>query len=124
MKQSPQSAVPSRRASPLNHTVPAPLFKEHKSAEEIAYSPEAALEEGVKMIQTLKARMQNLKLGSKLREEVWAREISRFVFHAMTDSIAYPHVVSKIRAPLLPLLPFVAVCYFYLISQLALIKGT
>ncbi|KAL9712639.1 hypothetical protein Ac2012v2_003876 [Leucoagaricus gongylophorus] len=76
MKQSPQSAVPSRRASPLNHTVPAPLFKEHKSAEEIAYSPEAALEEGVKMIQTLKARMQNLKLGSKLREEVWAREIS------------------------------------------------
>ena len=39
------------------------------------------------MIQTLKVRMRNLKLGSKLREEVWAREISRSVIAVMADPI-------------------------------------
>lgn len=83
MKQSSQSVVPSGQVK----SYIAPLFEEHKSAEEIAYSPEAAVKEGIKMIQTLETRMRNLKLGSKLREEVWAREISRSVIAVMADPI-------------------------------------
>ena len=83
MKQSLQSVVPSGQVK----SYIAPLFEEHKSAEEIAYSPEAAVKEGINMIQTLKVQMRNLKLGSKLREEVWAREISRSVIAVMADPI-------------------------------------
>jgi len=93
----------------------APLFEEHKSAEEIAYSPEAAVEEGIKMIQTLKVRMRNLKLGSKLREEVWARVISRSVTAVTADPTTKICVVFKVKVHLPHLLPFVAVCYFYVI---------
>lgn len=76
-RQPPPTIVPRRQASLLNYVVPSPsLFKGYESAQDISYSPESALKEGVKMIQTLKARMRNMKLGSKLREQVWAREIS------------------------------------------------
>jgi len=102
----------------------APLFEEHKSAEEIAYSPEAAIEEGIKMTQTLEVRMRNLKLGSKLREEVWAREISRSIIAVMVDPITKIHVVLKVKALPPHLLPFVAVCYFRVIlGTLALMKA-
>jgi len=101
----------------------APLFEEHKSAEEIAYSPEAAIKEGIKMIQTLEVQMRNLKLGSKLREEVWAREISRSVIAVMADLITKIHIVLKVKALPPHLLLFVAVCYFYVIhGTLALMK--
>lgn len=78
--QEPRATPLRKQSSILQYAVSAPpLYKEYTSAEEIQYTPESALKEGVKMIQTLKSRMKLMKLGSKLREEVWAREISKYV---------------------------------------------
>ncbi|KAF8897466.1 hypothetical protein BD779DRAFT_1432811 [Infundibulicybe gibba] len=53
---------------PVSHNI-------YNSAVEIAYSPEGALGEGIKMVKTIKACLKTLKLGSKLRQDVWMREI-------------------------------------------------
>lgn len=69
-----------KQSSLLEYAVVAPpLFNEYTSANEINYSPENALKQGLKMIQTLKSRMKLMKLSSKMREEVWAREIAKSV---------------------------------------------
>lgn len=57
-----------------------PLFKEYKTVDEIEYTPENALSEGTKIIQTLKSRISLMNLGSKLRQEVWARDITECVY--------------------------------------------
>lgn len=54
------------------------LYTVYNSAAEIPYRPEDALKEGVGMVNTLKASIKKLELGSKLRKDVWLREIDRF----------------------------------------------
>jgi hypothetical protein len=44
---------------------------------DISYVPEAALKEGVGMVKEIKERIKKLELGSKLRQDVWLREIER-----------------------------------------------
>ena len=46
---------------------------------EITYAPENALEEGVGMVNAIKNSLKKLNLGSKLRQDVWSREIERRV---------------------------------------------
>ena len=55
------------------------FFTVHEDASEIAYVPEDALKEGLGMIKTIKQSLTKLELSSKLRAEVWDREITKFV---------------------------------------------
>lgn len=59
---------------------PQPLkirYNKYNSVADIAYTPEGALKEGIQMIQTLQERINTLRLGSKMREEVWKRDIEK-----------------------------------------------
>jgi hypothetical protein len=51
----------------------------YSGSKDIVYTPEASLKEGLAMVKTLEGNIQSLKLGSKLREDVWKRELSRQV---------------------------------------------
>ena len=61
----------------------------HEDASEITYIPEDALKEGLGMIKTIKQTLTKLELGSKLRAEVWDREITKFVHQYIYLKIAY-----------------------------------
>ncbi|KAL5530325.1 hypothetical protein ACEPAF_6582 [Sanghuangporus sanghuang] len=54
---------------PANYTI-------FNSPGDIAYSPEQFLKEGVNMVNAIKAHVKRLGIGSKLRKDVWLREIS------------------------------------------------
>jgi len=49
--------------------------------EDIVYTPEGALKEGSGMVKTVKANLKKLELGSKLRREVWDREMAKLVIN-------------------------------------------
>ncbi len=49
--------------------------------EDIVYTPEDALKEGSGMVKTMKENLKKLELGSKLRREVWDREMAKLVNH-------------------------------------------
>ncbi|KAG1863428.1 P-loop containing nucleoside triphosphate hydrolase protein [Suillus tomentosus] len=52
------------------------LYHLYEFADEITYTPEHALREGLGMVKTLKIGIEKLELGSsKLRKDVWLREI-------------------------------------------------
>lgn len=57
-----------------------PQFKVFNSADDITYAPETALKEGVGMVKTIKEALKKLELGSKLRQDVWDREIKKYDF--------------------------------------------
>jgi hypothetical protein len=54
------------------------LYTVYSSASDIPYTPEEALNEGLSMVRTIKTSVQSLQLGSKLRQDVWMRELDRF----------------------------------------------
>ena len=56
-----------------------PTFLMHQTAAEIAYRPEGALSQGVAMVKALEFTVKKLDLGSRLRKEVWQREIDKYV---------------------------------------------
>ena len=58
-----------------------PSYRVFNSSDDINYRPEDALKEGLGMVKTLKANIKKLELGSKLRKDVWLREIERRVLH-------------------------------------------
>lgn len=68
----------------INHFPAAPeeskprLYSIYDSATDVPYQPEDALKEGLAMVKTLKANIKKLELGSKLRQDVWLREIERY----------------------------------------------
>ncbi|EMD41072.1 hypothetical protein CERSUDRAFT_63001 [Gelatoporia subvermispora B] len=51
------------------------LYKLYRFAEEIDYLPEEALKEGLKMVRAIKTNVKKIDMGSKLRRDVWEREI-------------------------------------------------
>lgn len=55
------------------------LFTVYTSAGDILYTPEASLEQGIGMVKTIRNSIKQLQLGSKLRQEVWLRELARFI---------------------------------------------
>ncbi|KAG1892548.1 hypothetical protein F4604DRAFT_1699937 [Suillus subluteus] len=55
------------------------LYQLYDSANNISYTPEAALQAGLGMVKTLKAGINKFELGSKLRKDVWLREIDKYV---------------------------------------------
>lgn len=54
-------------------------FKTYRAAQDIQYTPERSLQEGLNMVKTLKAHINHLELGSKMRKDVWLKEIARYV---------------------------------------------
>ena len=80
------AALSTLQAQPAEST-PAPvlerIYTRHESASEIAYNTDDALQQGHAMVKTIQAAIKKIALGSKLREEVWDREMQRcaiFVF--------------------------------------------
>ncbi|KAI0786384.1 hypothetical protein C8Q75DRAFT_771545 [Abortiporus biennis] len=47
----------------------------YQDANDIDYQPETALKEGLAMVKAMKTNIKKLELGSKLRKDVWLREI-------------------------------------------------
>lgn len=79
------------------------FFTVHEDASEITYVPEDALKEGLGMIKTIKQSLSKLELSSKLRAEVWDREITKFVhkcfyFEIWNILIFYISLASKGKA--------------------------
>lgn len=56
-------------------------FEKHASAEEIDYTPEKALQAGLSMVKLIDKSVKRLELGSKMRKDVWLREIARWANH-------------------------------------------
>ncbi|KZV83402.1 hypothetical protein EXIGLDRAFT_754416 [Exidia glandulosa HHB12029] len=50
-------------------------FVKYERAEDIAYAPETAMAQGLSMVRVLADSVGKLELGSKLRKDVWLREI-------------------------------------------------
>ena len=95
------------------------LYAVYNSATEIPYQPEAALKEGVGMVNALKASIKKLELGSKLRKDVWLREIERFVVCLPTSDYSEFFSLAFRTRERLPLwLPFVEVCAIQVLSPL------
>ncbi|CCM01707.1 uncharacterized protein FIBRA_03772 [Fibroporia radiculosa] len=51
------------------------LYNLYGSVDEIDYLPENVFKEGLGMVKTIDANIKKLELGSKLREDVWVREV-------------------------------------------------
>lgn len=68
------------------------MYTSYKCAADIQYLPENALKEGLGMVKTLKGNIKKLELGSKLRQDVWLRDIERLAFISSPDiqCISYP----------------------------------
>lgn len=63
---------------PVAPAPPKPVFfKKYESATEIPYAPEDALKEGLGMVKSIKTSIKTIQLGSKLRQDVWMRELER-----------------------------------------------
>lgn len=55
---------------------PAPtLFKVFESASDITYAPEEALKAGLDMVSGIQEVLKKIQISSKMRQEVWMREI-------------------------------------------------
>ena len=66
------------------------FFTIHEDASEITYIPEDALKEGLGMVKTIKQTLTKLELSSKLRAEVWDRELTKFgYFYDDNRKISY-----------------------------------
>ncbi|KAL1734274.1 hypothetical protein EV714DRAFT_202750 [Schizophyllum commune] len=62
--------------TPKDKPEPKDDFTIYQSADEIQYAPEHVFREGNKMVKAIDANLKKVKLGSKLRQEVWRKEIS------------------------------------------------
>jgi hypothetical protein len=60
---------------------PEPVYTLYKSADEIEYTPENALQEGVAMVKELSGCLKKIDIGSKLRKDVWIQDIETWVPH-------------------------------------------
>jgi hypothetical protein len=51
-------------------------FTVYESSDDIVHTPEAAFKQGLGMVKVIKESLKKLELGSKLRRDVWDREIA------------------------------------------------
>jgi hypothetical protein len=59
---------------------PYALQTTYASAVDITYTPENSLAHGLEMLKNIKYHVNRLEVGSKLRKEVWLREIAKYAF--------------------------------------------
>lgn len=57
-----------------------PCYTVYSTVDDISYAPEEAMKQGLGMVKALDLNIKKLELGSKLRKDVWLREIERCVF--------------------------------------------
>jgi hypothetical protein len=70
--------VPANPSSSAAAPIPyAPNYITYASHQDISYEPEEALRQGLGMLRAIKHGVKKLEMGSKLRKEVWLREIER-----------------------------------------------
>ena len=75
-KQEPGNSA----VSPQDKPEPKDDFTIYQSADEIQYAPEHVFREGNKMVKAIDANLKKVKFGSKLRQEVWRKEISTYAY--------------------------------------------
>lgn len=68
---------PQIQPEPNRPLLPNATHKIYDSAEDIDYTPENALAEGVQMAKTIGSYLNQIDLGSQLRKDVWLREVER-----------------------------------------------
>lgn len=69
----PTKGVPKREV-PIKSS--AALYTTYTSVQDIKYTPEKALSEGLGMVKAIKKCISKLDLGSKMRKDVWLREVA------------------------------------------------
>ncbi|KAJ8086531.1 hypothetical protein PM082_005354 [Marasmius tenuissimus] len=62
-------------------------FIVHESANDISYEPENALKQGLEMVSSIQNAMAGLQLGSKLRQQVWSKEIENLRKQALPTTL-------------------------------------
>lgn len=70
-----QQRIRNPQEQPAN--VKQAYFTAYNSSDDITYTPEDSFKEGLGMVKTVKENLKKLELGSKLRREVWDREIAK-----------------------------------------------
>jgi hypothetical protein len=50
---------------------------QHSKVPNNEYAPEKAVEEGLKMVKTIRKHLKKVKLGGGWREEVWEQQVKR-----------------------------------------------
>lgn len=75
------ASMPFAEANEMKPT----LYTVYNVATDISYAPEEALKTGLGMVKTIKENIKKLELGSKLRKDVWLREIERFALSYFSD---------------------------------------
>ncbi|KAK0486897.1 hypothetical protein EDD18DRAFT_1192269 [Armillaria luteobubalina] len=70
-----QDAPWNSSSSRLDTQRPEMLYYVYNSASDIPYSPEGTLQEGLGMVKSIERELEKLQLGSKLRQDVWHREL-------------------------------------------------
>ncbi|KAG7097036.1 hypothetical protein E1B28_004429 [Marasmius oreades] len=78
------SLAGNRPASPTNQLC---SFTVHQDASEISYDPEKALKEGLEMVSSVQKAMNGLQVGSKLRRQVWSKEIEGLQKQALPTTL-------------------------------------
>lgn len=78
------SDIPRIKAEPVVKPIPQevrpqePNYTPYTNVRDIEYTPEAALQQGLGMVEAIKAVISKLQVGSKLRSDVWSREIKKY----------------------------------------------
>ena len=69
------------------------FFTTYDSSAVIDYTPEKSLHENLNMVKTLKGHVKQLELGSKMRKDVWLKEIERCEYLSLFEeqSLKYFH---------------------------------
>lgn len=60
----------------------APQYTKYASPEEISYTPEDALKTGLGIVSVIKEKIRLLDIGSKMRKEVWKKELDELSAHS------------------------------------------
>ncbi|KAK0490958.1 hypothetical protein IW261DRAFT_1434849 [Armillaria novae-zelandiae] len=74
-------------SSGLDTQRPAMLYSVYNSASDISYSPEGALQEGLGIVKSIEQSLGKLQLGSKLRQDVWHRELENLRGQTTTKTL-------------------------------------
>ena len=91
---SPQVPVKPEQKHDVKHEVNLPLlpkesYTTYGSVDEIPYTPENALAEGVRMAKTIGSYLNQIDLGSQLRKDVWLREVERLAQRAPESYLGF-----------------------------------
>lgn len=65
---------------------PVPLYTRYASVQDITYTPETALQQGLAMVKAIQKEVLPLELGNRMRKEVWFREVAGLEAQGVQDA--------------------------------------